>query len=464
MRILIYSYNYAPEPIGIGPLMTELAEGLASRGHQVRVVTAFPWYPVHENFQRHWPQGPYSSGWHNQVWLQRCWVYISKKRNLLNRGLFELSFMLLSFFQALRHGRPDVVLLTVPGLPVGLPAALIGWLFRCPIVLNLQDILPDAAIEVGLLKNRAAIFVFRALEKYNYWIADRITVISDGFTENLRGKGVKLSKIRRIYNWVNVDLIRPIAPKDNPFRTGRHLQQRFASFVRALSPEQHATFQADYSLTDKFIVLYSGNIGLTQPMDKVLQAAKLLEAIPAIHFLIVGPQDRLAQLWRACQMEHQLQNVTFSPFVERQDLPLLLATANVSLVVQKRNVISFNMPSKIQTISASGRPIIASVPREGTAAQAILKSGGGVWVPPEDPTALAQAIERLYHNPAEVQRLGAQARHYAVEQYAYQRALDRYESLFEEVRSPQHKSAPISPAPQATMASEAGSRPQGSHL
>ncbi|NEO86050.1 MAG: glycosyltransferase family 4 protein [Spirulina sp. SIO3F2] len=439
MRILIYSYNYSPEPIGIGPLMTELAEGLASRGHQVRVVTAFPWYPVHENFPRDWPKGLYTAGERNQVWLQRCWVYISKKRSLLNRGLFELSFMFLSFFQALRHGRPDVVLLTVPGLPVGISAAIIGWLFRCPIVLNLQDILPDAAIEVGLLTNRFAIFVFKALEKYNYWIAERITVISDGFMENLHSKDVNLSKVHRIYNWVDIELIKPIAPEINTFRNSRSLQHRFETFVQSLTPQEKPAFKADSSLAAKFIVLYSGNIGLTQPMDKVLQAAKLLEAIPDIHFVIVGPQDGLTRLWHECQTYQVRQNITLSPFVDRQDLPMLLTAANVSLVVQKKNVISFNMPSKIQTISASGRPIIASVPQDGTAAQAILNSGGGIWVPPEDPKALAQAIEQLYRDPDEVQRLGAQARRYAVEHYSYQRALDRYEALFQEVRSPHRK-------------------------
>jgi colanic acid biosynthesis glycosyl transferase WcaI len=139
MRILVYSYNYHPEPIGIAPLMTELAEGLAQRGHQVRVLTAMPWYPANEIAPEY--RGKlYLTEKQNNVMVQRSYVWIRRDRGLRNRVLFELSFVVLSFFQALMGRRPDVILLTVPGLPVCVPAAVLGWIYRVPIVLNLQDI------------------------------------------------------------------------------------------------------------------------------------------------------------------------------------------------------------------------------------------------------------------------------------------------------------------------------------
>jgi colanic acid biosynthesis glycosyl transferase WcaI len=275
MHILIYSYNYFPEPIGIAPLMTELAEGLAKRGHQVRVVTAFPWYPVSESFPEYDRRRLYLTEYRNGVFIQRCYVRKSRRRNLLNRGIFELSFMLSSFLQAIRRGRPDVILLTVPGLPVGVPASIAGWLFRCPVILNLQDILPDAAIHVGLLTNKVAIRIFSALEKYNYRIATKIAVISEGFIDNLQEKGVPLAKMQLIPNWVDVNFIQPV-------------------------PKEHNFFREKFNLQGKFIILYAGNMGLTQPMDKVVKAAKLLEQIPDIHFVFVGPESGLEQIqaWR----------------------------------------------------------------------------------------------------------------------------------------------------------------------
>jgi colanic acid biosynthesis glycosyl transferase WcaI len=112
----------------------------------------------------------------------------------------------------------------------------------------------------------------------------------------------------------------------------------------------------------------------------------------------------------------------------------MLSGADVGLVVQKKNVISFNMPSKIQVLLASGRAIVASVPSTGTAAKAILQSGGGLVVPPENPGALAGAILDLYRNPDKVKVLGEKSRQFAIENYAFEQALNRYEELFAELQ------------------------------
>lgn len=148
MRILIYSYNYHPEPIGIAPLMTELAEGLVAQGHQVRVVTAMPNYPQRRIYEKY--KGKlYLTELENGVAIQRNYVWIRPKPGLIDRILLDASFVLISLVHALKGRRPDVILLTVPPLPVSVPAALLGWLHRCPVVLNLQDILPEAAVHTG---------------------------------------------------------------------------------------------------------------------------------------------------------------------------------------------------------------------------------------------------------------------------------------------------------------------------
>ena len=404
MHILIYSYNYYPEPIGIAPLMTELAEGLVKRGHQVRVVTAVPWYPASVIAPQY--RGKlYLTEERNGVKIQRCYVWSRQERTLRNRILFEVSFVLLSFFQGLNGWRPEVILLTVPGLPVCIPAAILGWLYRAPVVLNLQDILPDAAVHVGLIRNKLMIRVFEFLEKFAYRIAAKISVIADGFTKNLLEKGVLIEKIVEIDNWVDVNFIKPLPQnQDNYFRRENHLE-------------------------GKFIVLYSGNIGLTQPLETLIDAAKRLKDIPNITVVIVGNQKSLERLERYRQIK-QVNNVLLLPLQPREKLPEMLAAADIGIVMQKRNVISFNMPSKIQVLLASGRAIIGSVPAEGTAARAIARSGGGIVVPPEDPAALANAIRDLYANPDKLKNLGKQGREYAEKYYTFESALDAYENLF----------------------------------
>ncbi|MEH2028006.1 glycosyltransferase family 4 protein [Nostoc sp.] len=402
MRILIYSYNYYPEPIGIAPLMTELAEGLVKRGHEVRVVTAMPNYPerqIYQEYRGKWYLNEYKNG----VQIQRSYVWIRPQPNLLDRVLLDASFVVTSFVPALIGWRPDVILSTSPSLPSCVPVALLGWLRACPVILNLQDILPEAAVHVGLLKNKLLIQLFTLLEKFAYRSASKISVIADGFVENLRSKGVEADKIVQIPNWVDVNFIRPLPKENNPFR-------------------------AAHNLNGKFVVLYSGNIALTQGLESVVKAASVLRHIPDIVFVIVGEAKGLQRLQQEC-LDCGADNVLLLPFQPRKDLPQMLAAADVGLVVQKKNVVSFNMPSKIQVLLASGGALVASVPDNGTAARAIRQSGGGVIVPPEDPQALAMAILDLYQNPEKVKTLGYKSRQYAVEQYAFEQALNQYESL-----------------------------------
>ncbi|MBW4633848.1 MAG: glycosyltransferase family 4 protein [Iphinoe sp. HA4291-MV1] len=406
MRILIYSYNYHPEPIGIAPLMTELAEGLVKQGHQVRVITGMPNYPQREIYQE------YRGKWYlteqkNGVTIQRSYLRIKSKPNLIDRLLLELSFVFTSLPQALRGWRADVILLTVPPLLVSLSATLLGWLYNCPVVLNVQDILPEAAVHVGLIKNKWMILALQSIEQFAYRSAHTISVIADGFVENLVSKGVPSQKIVCIPNWVNVDFIRPLPKKNNPFRSA-------------------------YQLEGKFVVLYSGNIALTQGLETVIEAASSLNHISEIVFVIAGEERALKRLQAYCQ-KCGASKVLLVPLMAREKLPSMLAAADVGLVVQRRNVISFNMPSKIPLLLASGRPIVASVPACGTAARAVRKSGGGIVVPPESPQALADGIMDLYYNPDSVAKLGEFGRLFAVEHYSFEQVLVEYEALFAQV-------------------------------
>ncbi|MEH2348888.1 MAG: glycosyltransferase family 4 protein [Nostoc sp.] len=403
MHILIYSYNYHPEPIGIAPLMTELAEGLVKRGHQVRVITGMPNYPQRQIYDRY--RGKlYITEQKNGVKIQRSYLRIKSKPNLVDRLLLELSFVFTSLPQALKGERPDAILLTVPPLLVCLPATLIGWLYNCPVVLNVQDILPEAAVRVGLIKNKLMIKALEALEKFAYRTAHTISVIADGFVDNLINKGVPANKIACIPNWVNLNFIRPLSKENNSWR-------------------------ATHQLDGKFVVLYSGNIALTQGLETVIEAAARLRHLKEIVFVVAGESQALERLQKHC-LTCGADNVLLLPLQPREKLPQMLAAADVGLIVQKCNVISFNMPSKIPLLLASGRPIVGSVPASGTAAKAIRQSGGGVIVEPESADALAAAVLDLYHQPELAAQLGRKGRKFAVENYSFEQALDRYEELF----------------------------------
>jgi colanic acid biosynthesis glycosyl transferase WcaI len=406
MRILLYSYNYHPEPIGIAPLMTELAEGLVKRGHEVRVITAMPNYPERKIYPAYRGKG-YVQEERNGVLIQRCYVWIRPNPGLLTRVLLDGSFIGLSFIQAIRGWRPDIILSTSPSLPAAIPVALLKLIYRCPTVLNLQDILPEAAIQTGLIRNRWAIRGFELLEKFAYKSATEISVIAEGFRQNLLSKGVPDRKMNIISNWVDVDFIRPMDKYDNAFRRANGLE-------------------------DKFVVLYSGNIARTQGIKTIIRAAAKMQHLKDIVFVIVGEESQLVELDQ-CRQEQAAHNVLLRPFAPRAELPEMLAAADVGLIMQKRNVVDFNMPSKTQVLLASGRPILAAVPSHGTAAQAVRASGGGLVVEPENPSKLAQAIQHLYNNPELATQLGKQGRRYALSEYSFNQAIKRYEALFQKL-------------------------------
>ncbi|MEA5506200.1 glycosyltransferase family 4 protein [Halotia wernerae UHCC 0503] len=418
MHILIYSYNYHPEPIGIAPLMTELAEGLVERGHEVRVITGMPNYPQRQIYDGY--RGKlYVTEQKNGVKIQRSYLRIKSKPNLIDRLLLELSFVFTSLPQALKGERPDVILLTVPPLLVCLPATLLGWLYNCPVVLNVQDILPEAAVRVGLIKNKLIIRAFETLEKFAYRTAHTISVIADGFVDNLVQKNVPANKIACIPNWVNLNFVKPLSKQNNSWKSA-------------------------HQLDDKFVVLYSGNIALTQGLETVVEAAVRLLHIKDIAFVIAGESKALERLQQHC-LTCGADNVLLVPLQPREKLPQMLAAADVGLIVQKRNVISFNMPSKIPLLLASGRPIVGSVPATGTAAKAIQQSGGGLVVEPESPESLANAVQNLYANPALAAQLGDKGRKFAVKNYAFEQALDSYEQLFTDVIANRAKNLDILP-------------------
>ncbi len=407
MRILIYSYNYHPEPIGIAPLMTELAEGFAKRGHQVRVVTGMPNYPERKVYDEY--KGKFFlTEEQNGVTVQRSYIHVrGSKPGLLDRLLLDGSFILSSLWQAFNGWKPDIIFATTPPILISLPVSFYGLFSNSYVVLNIQDIVSEAAVRVGLVKKDSWIVgLAETIENLAYRKAAKISVIAEDFATKLIEQGIDKNRIVCIPNWVDLNFIRPL--------------------------DQNNSFRAEHNLQDKFVVVYSGNIALTQGLETVVKAAASLKEKSEIYFVILGEERARQQLQECCD-NYQADNVTLLPLVPREKLPEMLSSADVGLVIQKKTVTAFNLPSKIPVILASGRPIIASVPDTGTAMKVVKESGGGIVVTPEDSEALAQAILELYENPDKLQQLGEKGRKYAEENFGSKSALDSYEALFAEI-------------------------------
>lgn len=393
MRILLHSLNFAPEPIGVGKYSGEMTQYLVNEGHEVRVVTAPPYYPS-------WRVAPgyEATRYRGEQWegaeVTRCPTWVPRDPTAVTRLAHLGSFAVSSLLPLSRTVRwaPDVVVAIAPTLLAAPGALALARLTGAKSWLHVQDFELDAALGLGLLGSPAR----RLGEAFETWVLksfDKVSSISPAMCRALAGKGVPPDRTYLFPNWVDTQVIRPLTA--------------VSSFRAELGLDPKAT-----------VVLYSGNLGLKQGLHVLVQAAALLADAPLIQFVICGEGSARASLVRAAE-ELRLLNFRFLPLQPVERLNELLNLADIHVLTELSGAADQVMPSKLTGILASGRPVVATTTPRTSLGKAVRESGGGVLVAPEDPRALAAALVDLHQRPGEVARLGRNARDYA------ERRLDR---------------------------------------
>ncbi len=426
MRILFLTMYYQPDSAATGILMAELAEELAQRGHDVRVITSMPHYSTNSI----WPE--YRGKWFRRerqgaILVHRVWSYVPvHKDRLLPRFFSYLSFTLLSALSGLLMPRPDVIVTPSPSPPLtnGISAYLLGKLRGVPFVANIQDIYPDVAIRMGVMKHPAAIAGYKRLEQFVYKHARAISVISEGFRGNLTAKGVPADKISVIPNFIDAAFVLP-HPRRN-------------------------SWSAAQGWDDKFVVLFAGNVGMSQGLDTVLEAASLLQGTPDLLFAIVGNGASKPALTAQAQ-KMGLANVRFLPYQDYEHVPAMYSSADIGLIPLRRGFSSDSVPSKLFTIMGVARPVIASVDAGSETADVIHAAKCGLCLEPEDPSALADAILSIYRDKAKANEMGRRGRQYVEAHYTRTSVAREYEAIFTRLLSPSDAPAPASKPDPASL-------------
>lgn len=407
MRIQIVAQYFWPETVGAGVWLHQLATDWARGGHDVTMVTALPNYPqgrVFPDYRGRCLLREQVDG----VRVLRTWIYASPSKAFAARVLNFGSFCATAVLGQSLAPRPDVIFCVIPPLPLGFTAQLVARLRRVPLVLNVQDIYPQIAVELGYLKNTAAIHFFEALERQIYRAARRVVVITPAFRENLRAKGVPLDKLRVIPNWADAEAIRP-GPKNNAIRD-------------------------QLGINGDFAVVYSGGLGHNAQLETLIEAARLLSREP-FTFLLVGDGVQRAELERRARA-YALANVRFLPFQPAEVYPQVLAASDVQLVSLHAAATQMSLPSKVFKVMAGGRPVLALARAESDLAKLVREAGCGLAVEPEDAAGLAAALRRLAANPRDLEIMGANARNYLLAHFDRKRCVAAMESVLREVVEP----------------------------
>lgn len=406
MNVLVMGMNYAPEKTAIGPFTSCLCEYLAQVGHKVTVVTAFPHYPewrIHDEYRGK----VFLRDRVNGILVYRSYVYVPGKQNTLQRIAYDSFFSLSAFVSGLLVWEVDVIVCISPPLQLGLMAYILGKVKGVPFLFHIKDLLPDAAVNVGMLKDRRLVGLAHLLERFVYEKAAAVGVISPGFAENLYSKGVPKSKVYYLPDWIDTDFIKPVG-RNNIFR------------------KQNGLSESD------FLIMYAGNIGKKQALETVLDAASILGGRKNIAFFIVGEGSKKAALVKKTE-EMNLSNLRFLPLQPKKMLPCMLSAADVLVLTQQAGITDICLPSKLLTNMASATPIVAGVNERSETARAIRDAEAGLVVAPENPQALAEAILKFRRSTGLREQLGTNGRAFVNEHFEKSKVLKKFERLLQTI-------------------------------
>lgn len=402
--------HFDPDTAPTGAVMTRIVEELGALGHEVHVVTSLPWYREHR----------VDEAWSTVRWRDRTattgWGTIARldphaggdKRNLVRRAVGFIGFSVVSIVAGVLAGhrgrRVDAVIAMSPPLTLGVAGRLVAWIRRAPLVFNIQDVFPDAAVETGAITNRWVIAAARALEKVSYLLSSRVTVLSDDLAGNVMSKigASKATRVVVIPNFVDTERIVPL--------------------------DASTDYRRDLGLTDRPVVMYAGNIGYSQSLEMMVTAAR---ARPGVDFVINGTGSARSDLELSAT---GLSNLIFGDFQPPERLSEVLATGDIHVVLLRRGLGRVSVPSKTYSIMAAGRPIVAAVDAGTEVTRLVDGAGCGLVVAPDETDSFLAAIDRMVADVDARADMGRRARAFVESQASPRAVAERYANLVHEIR------------------------------
>jgi colanic acid biosynthesis glycosyl transferase WcaI len=398
VKVLILGLNFAPELTGVGRYTADFAAWLSERGHEVRVITAPPYYPE-------WRVRPgyAAAAWRREaigrVGVLRCPLWLPQAITTLTRIVHLLSFATSSLVPCLWHAarfRPDLIWAVEPTAFVAPTALLAARLCGGRACLHVQDLEAEAVCRLGPVKAR---YLRRVLHCAYGWLVRRFDLVSTicvRMQARLREFGVAEERLCLFPNWVDTEAIRPLA--------GPSMLRRQWGCADA-----------------QVIALYAGSMGDKQGLEVLADVAERLRAYPDIRLVLCGAGAARARLERRLA---GCPNVILVPLQPEIRLNALLNAADIHLLPQRAEAETFALPSKLGGILASGRPLIAQA-EGGELAAATRRCG--ILVAPGDAVGMAAAIIELAADPKRRRRLGQIARQLAEDHLDRESIIARYE-------------------------------------
>ncbi len=399
LRLIAWGINYAPEVTGIAPCNVRLCEGLAAKGHSIEMVTSFAYYPA-------WKKLPadnmslFRTDTLHGIPVHRCWHYVPALVTAMKRILHEATFVASSFLRILTLPTPDVYIVVSPPLLLGAAAWVASGIKNAPFVFHVQDLQPDAALGLGMLRPNSFTRLLYLLETVAYCKASRVSGITRGMLDRFRQKGVPEEKLVYFPNSVDpVDIA--------------------ALPVRGAFRARHGIPAGD------FMAVYSGNLGFKQGIGIIIEAAALLKE-PGMRIVICGEGSERIKIMQQAASSGLDGKMLFLPLQDAEAYREMLVDADVCLITQQRGSGRSFFPSKLLTALAFGKPVVTVSEEDSELFRAHEEGGFGPNVSPEQPRELAEALEKLAASPELLAPFSRASRLYGL-QFERNKVLDVFE-------------------------------------
>jgi glycosyltransferase involved in cell wall biosynthesis len=401
MRILLIHQAFvSPEEAG-GTRHYELGQHVVECGHQFTIVTSDLNYLTGKT--HHQKQALVMEEQIAGIRILRAYTYASLHHSFVWRVISFLSFMLTSVWAGLRAGPVDLVMGTTPPIFQALSAWIIAALRRRPFLLEIRDLWPSFAIDMGILRNPLLIILARWLERFLYARATHLLVNSPAYREYLIQQGVSADKIALIPNGVTTSMFDPAA-------RGEKIREQ-------------------WQINGDFVVTYAGALGVANDIPNILRAAERLRKQAHIRFLLVGDGKERKSL-EAITEQMQLSNVIFTGSIAKTRIPEVLAASDACMAtLQNIPMFTTTYPNKVFDYMAAGRPTILGI--DGVIRQVIEAAQAGIFVSPGDDQALAKAVLNLANDPQRAKEMGLSARAYVEKHFERTQQSQEFVKLLE---------------------------------
>lgn len=408
MHLLVVSQYFWPEDFRVNDFVV----GMRERGHEVTVLTGLPNYPGGKVFEAY-RQNPRTFDYFEEdVEVLRVPVVprgSTKIGLMLNYLSFALAGMTLGPWKL--RGRSFDAIFVFQGSPItsALPAVVLRWIKRAPHLMWILDVWPDTLSAVGVVKSPRILSLIGLLARFVYGNCDRILVQSRAFWTPVQRDGGTEHQLAYFPNWV---------------------EPTFQDGLKGVEPApETAPFR------DHFTIMFAGNIGASQDMPSVLDAAEAARDLEHVRWLIVG-DGRAADALREDVARRGLQDRVHLLGRHPTDrMPSFFAGADALLVsLRAEPIFAMTIPGKVQSYLAAGRPVLGMIDGEGR--RVIEESGGGLAAPAGDGQALGEAVRRLTaFTPAEREAMGGRGRAYALREFNRDALFDQFVTWAEDARA-----------------------------